>query len=78
MPVRQTLGTVLLEAGRPDEAEAVFWEDLKRNPETGWALFGLLQAQRAQGKNDEAAATEVRFRKAWKDADITLKEAIVR
>ena len=31
-PVRQNLGAVLLEAGRPDEAEAVYWEDLKKNP----------------------------------------------
>ena len=54
-PVRQNLGAVLLEAGRADEAEAVFWEDLKKNPENGWSLFGLMQALKAQGKNDDAA-----------------------
>ena len=37
-PVRQNLGAVLLAAGRADEAEAVFWEDLKKNPENGWSL----------------------------------------
>ena len=37
----------------PDEAEAVFWEDLKKNPENGWSLFGLVQALEAQGKNDK-------------------------
>jgi hypothetical protein len=34
-------GAVLLAAGRADEAETVYWEDLKRNPESGWSLFGL-------------------------------------
>jgi len=77
-PVRQTLGAVLLEAGRPEEAEAVFWEDLRRHASSGWSLFGLMQAQRAQGKAEEAAMTEARFRQAWKDADITLTSARIR
>ena len=64
---------MLLAAGRADEAEAVFWEDLKKNPENGWSLFGLLQALKAQGKNDEAARVEARFRKGVEGhADITL------
>jgi tetratricopeptide (TPR) repeat protein len=71
-PVRQNLAAVLRRAGRPDEAEAVYWEDLKKNAETGWSLFGLAQALKAQGKDAEAAKAEERFRKAWKDADYTL------
>jgi tetratricopeptide (TPR) repeat protein len=74
-PVRQTLGAVLLEAGRPDEAEAVFWEDLKKNPGNGWSLFGLAQALEAQGKVDDAEMVRARFRRAWKHADITLSSA---
>ena len=74
-PVRQNLGAVLLAAGRADEAEAVFWEDLKRNPENGWSLFGLVQALKAQGKTDDAALAQERFRKAWRDADVTLTSA---
>ncbi len=74
-PVRQALGAVLMEAGRPDEAEAVFWEDLKKNPESGWSLFGLTQALRMQGKKDEALSAEARFQKAWKDADVQLTSA---
>jgi tetratricopeptide (TPR) repeat protein len=74
-PVRQTLGAVLLEAGRPDEAEAVFWEDLKKNPENGWSLFGLAQALEAQGKAGEAAMVRARFEKAWSEADVTLTSA---
>jgi len=76
-PVRQTLGAVLLEAGRADEAEAVFWEDLRKNPENGWSLFGLAQAQEAQGKKDQAAATRARFAKAFADADVKLTSARV-
>ena len=74
-PVRQTLGAVLLQAGRPDEAEAVFWEDLRKNPENGWSLFGVMQALQAQGKNDRLDPIRARFDKAWKNADIKLTEA---
>jgi tetratricopeptide (TPR) repeat protein len=71
-PPRQALGAVLLEAKRPAEAETVYWEDLKRNRESGWSLFGLMQALKAQAKNDEAALIEARFKKAWAHADVTL------
>lgn len=71
-PIRHSLGAVLLRTGRPAEAEVVYREDLKRFPENGWSLFGLMQALRAQGKTAEALAVDVRFRAAWKDADVTL------
>lgn len=71
-PPRLALGAILLEAGRPAEAETVYWEDLRRNRHNGWALYGLLQALNAQDKNDEAALIEARFKKAWERADITL------
>ena len=77
-PVRQTLGAVLLEAGRADEAEAVFWEDLRKNPENGWSLFGVVQAMEAQGKKDQAAHVRARFQKAWQHADVTLTSARIR
>jgi tetratricopeptide (TPR) repeat protein len=71
-PPRLALGAVLLEADRAAEAETVFWEDLKRNRDSGWALQGLVQALRAQGKTDDAAAIEGRLTKAWARADVTL------
>ncbi|MGH9804662.1 MAG: hypothetical protein ACRD4D_05780, partial [Candidatus Acidiferrales bacterium] len=71
-PVRQHLGAVLLEAGRPDEAEAVYWEDLRRFRDNGWSLFGLLQALRAQGKSELATSIEKRLQKAWANADVAL------
>ena len=71
-PPRHALGAILLAAGRPQEAETVYWEDLRRNRENGWALFGLLQALRAQNKTADAALTEARFKAAWARADVTL------
>ena len=71
-PPRHALGAVLLQAGRPGEAETVYWEDLRRHPSNGWALFGLLQALRAQKKTDDAAIIEARFKTAWARSDVTL------
>jgi len=71
-PPRQVLGAILLEAGRPAEAEAVYREDLKRFRENGWSLFGLRQSLEAQNRRDEAAEVQRRFERAWKRADITL------
>jgi tetratricopeptide (TPR) repeat protein len=72
VPVRQSLGAVLLNAGRPAEAESIYWQDLSRNRENGWSLFGLMQSLSAQGKTEQAAVIEARFRKTWNRADVTL------
>ena len=71
-PVRQGLGAALVQAGRFAEAEKVYREDLKRHPENGWSLFGLLQCLRGQGKEGEARDVDKRFRDAWRSADVTL------
>jgi tetratricopeptide (TPR) repeat protein len=71
-PVRHRLGALLLFLGRASEAEAVYREDLRRNPENGWSLFGLERALSLQEKSDEAADVAARFRKAWARADVTL------
>jgi tetratricopeptide (TPR) repeat protein len=68
-PVRHHLGAVLLAAGRAPEAQAVFEEDLRRNPDNGWALAGLAESQRKQGKTADAAATAQRLEKAWARAE---------
>ncbi len=47
-PEREALGRVLLKADRAEEAEAVFREDLERNPHSAWALFGLEKSLRAR------------------------------
>jgi tetratricopeptide (TPR) repeat protein len=71
-PTRQLLGSVLLESGRPKEAATVYWEDLSRNRENGWSLFGLMKALRSQGRDAEAGAVEKRFQRAWAKADVEL------
>lgn len=73
-PTRESLGAALLRARHADEAAQVFRDDLARNPKNGRSLFGLWRAQAA--KNDPAAAaTQRRFRQAWKHADSTLRIA---
>lgn len=72
LTARQSLGAVLLAAGRATEAEAVYREDLVHCADSGWSLYGLTQALRVQKKTDEAAATEKRFRQAWIKSDVTL------
>ena len=71
-PPRHALGAVLLAAGRPREAETVYWEDLRRHPENGWALRGLAEALAAQGRDAEAADARGRFERAWARADTKL------
>ena len=68
-PPRQALAAVLLKAGRPAEAETVYWEDLRRNPENGWSLRGLMETLRAEGKQEESLLIEKRFKAAWSSAD---------
>ncbi len=69
MPVRHSLGALLLERGRIKEAEEVYREDLRLHPENGWALKGLAECLRRNGRDDEAGAVEDRFEVAWSRAD---------
>jgi hypothetical protein len=62
----------LIEAGHPDEAEVVYWADLRDYPDNGYALFGLEQSLRAQDKDDEAKIVAERFERAWERADVQL------
>ncbi len=71
-PVRHLLGAVLLEAGRPAEAEVVYWADLRRNPGNGYSLFGLAESLAKQGKHELAEEMRRRFDEAWSEADVAL------
>jgi len=71
-PVRHYLGAVLLEAGLPQEAEAVYWQDLALYRENGFSLLGLQKALEAQGRTGEAAGFAERQRKAFARADVQL------
>ena len=63
-PVRQTLGAVLLQQGRAEEAIATFEKALDEAPRNGWALWGMLQAQIATGSKDHSKI-EAAFKEAW-------------
>jgi tetratricopeptide (TPR) repeat protein len=75
VPVRQVLGAVLLDAGRPGEAESEYRGELETHPENGWSLYGLHLALTAQGKSEEAAEVLTRFQRAWARADVGLRRA---
>jgi tetratricopeptide (TPR) repeat protein len=75
-PMRLYLGAALLKAGRAKDAEAVYREELQGFHDNGWALFGLWQSVRAQGRTAEAEEIRARFERAWKNADVTLTESV--
>jgi tetratricopeptide (TPR) repeat protein len=73
IPVRHSLGAVLMKQRRYAEAEQVYRDDLARLPENGWSLFGLADSLRKQKKNpDEVAQTQAKFKKIWAKADLTI------
>jgi tetratricopeptide (TPR) repeat protein len=72
IPMRHSFGASLINAGRYAEAEKVYREDIARLPEDGWALFGLSQSLRGQGKKREAAPIDARFKQVWQKADLQI------
>ncbi len=73
-PMEEVAGKVCLELKRWKEAEEFFRAALERDPGSGRAYFGLLQAQQGAGKQDEARETYAKFLKAWAKADEDLPE----
>ena len=73
IPVRHSLGALLMKQQRFAEAEQVYRDDLARLPENGWSLLGLAESLRKQKKNaDEIAQTQRKFEKVWAKADLTI------
>jgi len=73
IPVRHSLGAVLMKQQRFAEAEQVYRDDLTRLPENGWSLLGLAQSLRKQDKNaQEVSETQAKFEKIWAKADLTI------
>ena len=68
-PIRHTLGAVYLKAGRLEEAEEAYREDLAEFPGNGWSLYGLGRVLHAQVRTAEAEQVEKDFRRAWAGAD---------
>ncbi|MDZ4775120.1 MAG: hypothetical protein SGI72_18535 [Planctomycetota bacterium] len=72
IPVRHTLGALLVTAGKYTEAEGIYREDLKRWPENGWSLQGLLRCAEARGLGRETDELRARYQRAWSRADVVL------
>jgi len=75
-PVRQSLGSVLLDLDRASEAEAVFRKDLMKNAENPWSLFGWAESLKKQNKTDLLPDVEKRFHRAWARADLKLTRPV--
>ncbi len=65
---RHWLGAALLEAGRFEEAEKAYRDELADHPHNGWSLFGLKSALSAQGKQDPAVDSD--FEESWARSDV--------
>ena len=75
MPVRHTLGAILLENDRAGDAEQVYRDALEDLPNQGWAWFGLMQALEAQKKTAQAQEARREFDRYWVRADTWLRSS---
>jgi tetratricopeptide (TPR) repeat protein len=70
MPTRHALGALLMGGGRFAEAEAVYRDDLNKQPNNGWGLIGLERALTSLGRHAEVETVRVAREAAWKRADV--------
>jgi tetratricopeptide (TPR) repeat protein len=77
IPVRQTLGAVLLKAQKYEEAEKAYKEDLEVLRQNGWSLMGLHESLVGQGKLEEAKKIKQEFDAAWKQADVKIITSVL-
>jgi tetratricopeptide (TPR) repeat protein len=69
--IRETLGARLALVHRYPEAQRVFDDDLRRNPQNPRSLFGLSQVLRKTDPK-RAPAAAAAFAHAWRHADVSL------
>ena len=72
IPVRHSLGAVLMAHQRYAESEQVYRDDLAHVPGNGWSLFGLSESLTLQHKSTEAGVVHAQFAKCWAHADLTI------
>jgi tetratricopeptide (TPR) repeat protein len=75
-PMEEVAGKTMLALQRWKEAEEFFTAALDRDPGSGRAYLGLLQAQQALGKAEQARQSYIKFVKAWGRADADLPETV--
>ncbi len=64
-PSKQTLASMLLQAGKTERAEQMFLESLTYSPNNAWVLFGLSETYKAQGDKNGAKYANALFKDAW-------------
>ena len=70
IPVRESLGSALMQNGDFAGAEKVFRTELAKHTRNGRALFGLMESLKAQGKKEAASHIQMEFEAAWKNAQV--------
>jgi len=71
VPTRHSLGALLLEQGRVEDAEPLYREDLIKYPGNIWSLAGLMECLERQGRDDEEARTiRTQFERAKANATV--------
>jgi tetratricopeptide (TPR) repeat protein len=73
-PTHELFGEILLKAGKPADAVAMFRTALLRQPNRARSLLGLARAAAQSGDQTTAAATYAKFLEQWKQADEELAE----
>ncbi len=73
LATRHFLGAALLASNQAGAAEVVYRQDLERQPENGWSLYGLAQSLKAQDQPKAAQEVEIRFAQAFSGADLEIR-----
>ena len=71
-PVREQLGAAYFRSGDYGHAERTFRDDLERNRENPRSLYGLRETLLREGRAADAAEADIRFVRAWREADVKL------
>jgi tetratricopeptide (TPR) repeat protein len=73
-PVQETRGDVLLRAHRYEEAKQAYEAALRQRPASGFALYGVAQADAGAKHRSEATLDYARLLQAWANADADLPQ----
>jgi len=70
--VRHHLGAAMIRAGKYNEAEKIYRQDLQTWKKNGWALIGLHNCLLLQKKYNDAQTVKSAFDVAWQYADVKI------
>lgn len=73
VPTRHSLGALLLEQGRVDEAEPLYRHDLERHAGNLWSLLGLSECLERSGRTAEAAEVNAQLEEVRRLATVDVR-----